>query len=251
MSPGFATTMATMSKGLGKFVDYAVVGAPDLYSPGVPSSSFSKGRKRKWSFMDESALVLCLGHLSSSYISICSGKVMEEESSIDPDLNINFKRGGHRISNQKMASSGTSNALEVRRPKLDLELSLSTGPAESIFTAVQGFSPYGKISESPAFVISPQVVDEESMPSQWKTGFYVSTLPNIANFVPVDHIHCSGNPIQVTPKLPFRAAMTARSVAGTFGLFNQQQKRRTSMKICQFEKCIKGARDAVGLCIAH
>lgn len=93
-------------KGLGKFVDYAVVGAPDLYSPGVPSSSFSKGRKRKWSFMDESALVLCLGHLSSSYISICSGKVMEEESSIDPDLNINFKRGGRRISNQKMALLG-------------------------------------------------------------------------------------------------------------------------------------------------
>ncbi|CAI9771955.1 unnamed protein product [Fraxinus pennsylvanica] len=236
-TPDIATTLATMSRGLGKVVDHAVIGAPDLYSPGMPSSFFSKGRNRKWSFIDESSLVLGLGHLSSSCISICSGKVMEAESSVDLDLSINFNRGGHRISNQKMASAGTSNALEVRRPKLDLELSLSTGPAESDFTAVQGFSPYEKISESPASVTSAQVVD--SISSQWKTGFHVSTLPNIPNFVPVDHIHCSGNPIQVTPKLPFS------------GLVNQQQKRRTSVKICRFEGCIKGARDASGLCIAH
>ncbi|KAL2527380.1 loricrin-related [Abeliophyllum distichum] len=250
-TPGFATSLATVSEGLSKVVDYTVVAAPDIYSPGVPSSLFSKGSKRKWSFIDESSLVLGLGRSSSSCITISSGKEMEDESSIDLDLSINLNRGGNRISNPKMASAGTSNALEVRRPKVDLELSLSTGPAESDVTTVQGFSPYQNSSESPTLLTLAQVVDEGSTSSRWKTGFHVSTLPNIANSVPVDHIHCYGNPIPVTPKLPFSAAVTARSVAGTSGLVNQQQKRRASMKICLVEGCIKGARGASGLCIAH
>lgn len=75
---------------------------------------------------------------------------MEEEPSIDLDLSINLNRGGNRISNPKKASGGTSNAFEVRRPKLDLELSLTTGPTESDFTIFQGFNPYQNNSESPA-----------------------------------------------------------------------------------------------------
>ncbi|CAI9762455.1 unnamed protein product [Fraxinus pennsylvanica] len=248
---GFTTTLATVPKGLSKVVDCTVVAAPDIYPPGVSSSSFSKGSKRKWSFTDESSLVLGSGRSSSSCITICSWKEMEEEPSIDLDLSINFNRGGNRMSNPNRASAGTLNAFEVRRPKLDLELSLSTGPTASDLTIFQGFSPYQNNSESPALVASAQVVDEGSTSSRSKTGFHVSTLPNIANSVPVDNIHCFGNPIPVTPKLPFRAAATPSSVAGTFGLVNQQKKRRASAKVCMVEGCIKGARGASGLCIAH
>ncbi|CAA2975876.1 Hypothetical predicted protein [Olea europaea subsp. europaea] len=149
---------------------------------------------------------------------------MEEEPSIDLDLSINLNRGGNRISNPKKASGGTSNAFEG---SILIRTILSHQPT------------------------SAQVDDEGLISSRWKTGFHVSTLSNIANSVPVDNIHCFGNPIPVTPKLPISAAVTKTSVASPFGLVNQQRKRRASAKVCMVEGCLKGARGASGLCIAH
>ncbi|KAL8050818.1 hypothetical protein ABFX02_06G104300 [Erythranthe guttata] len=218
--PVYTTNVASQSKNLGKFVDPTAALAFD--SPVESSLCFSKQSKRKCSAVDlpitlkdGSSLVLGLGCSSTSFTTVCSGDEMEHESSIDLGLSIN------PLSNVKKVSPG------IRRPILDLQLTLSTGPTESDVTTIShGFVPCHNSSESPALAPCVEIVDEGSTSSRWITG---PQVPNVEI------------PIQVGPKY----------VLSNSNQVNQQQQRKTSVKICSFEGCTRGARGASGRCIAH
>ncbi|XVF10494.1 hypothetical protein REPUB_Repub07fG0187900 [Reevesia pubescens] len=125
-----------------------------LDSPGssICLRSASKGIKRKWSLMDGSiseqvgsSLSLRLGHSSSSLDSkgssttacttTSSAKEADEESSMDMELDFTLHLGNEKVINPKKSASPYLKGLEFQ-PKIDLELSLSTGPSESDITSV-------------------------------------------------------------------------------------------------------------------
>ncbi|KAL3630666.1 hypothetical protein CASFOL_023650 [Castilleja foliolosa] len=150
-TPDYINYLASQSK-----VHHTVVSLLEL----VP-----KGNKRKCStldrpminVLDESSLILGLGLSSNSCTTMCSGKELEDESSIDLSLSIN-SRGKKPSSDAVKVPIETSNEFNFKRPILDLQLSLSTGPAESEATT---------ITEG---VIIPyqNLVDEGSTSSHWK-----------------------------------------------------------------------------------
>ncbi|KAI3471186.1 hypothetical protein Pfo_027849 [Paulownia fortunei] len=262
-SPGFSTALASAaSKDLSKVVDHTVVSALAFDAPGVSSLYFSKGSKRKCSAVDQpinlkdgSSLVLGLGGSSSSCTTICSGKEMEEESSIDLGLSINLNIGDNRSSNAKKVSAGKLDELKIRRPVLDLQLSLSTGPTASDVTTVsQGFIPCQNYSESPALAPTVVIVDEGSTSSRWKTGPLVSPLQNVEISFPFDQNHVYSNPNPGTLNISSTAVAITNLVGSASSPVNQQQQQqqhKTSVKTCRFEGCTRGARGASGLCIAH
>ncbi|CAA3013790.1 Hypothetical predicted protein [Olea europaea subsp. europaea] len=253
-----SSTLASVSEDLCKFLSYPVFAAPDLNSPCVTSSCYSNGNKRKWNAVNEptklkdgSSPFLGLSRSSSFCTAICSGKEIEE-SSIDLGLSININLGDDRTSNPTKLPAGAPNTLEGRKPKLDLQLSLSTGPSESdVTTVTQVFSPYHNNSESRSLAATFQVVDEGSTSSRWKTGPLVSPLQNIKTSIPLDQVHYQDNPTSTTLNVALTSETTPISVAGASGSVNKQQHRRTGVKTCRFKGCIKGARGSSGLCIAH
>uniref|UniRef100_A0A5B6ZAI1 WRKY19-like zinc finger domain-containing protein n=1 Tax=Davidia involucrata TaxID=16924 RepID=A0A5B6ZAI1_DAVIN len=266
----FAANFASnASKILNKVGDagaaFSAVADVQLDSPGVSSSYFSKskGSKSKWSatdrsmnLQDSSPLFLGLGHSSSSCTITSSGKEVESSSSTNLGLSINLHLGNERIPSPNNISSGTPKALDVERPKLDLELSLSTGPAESdITTVTQGFSPFQTNVEAPTVAGTVQLVDEGSTSSRWKLRPLVPVLhalQSIETSTPFDHGHNHINPTPVTPSPSTTTVDTPKSsVACASGVNNHQQRRNTIVKTCQFIGCIKGARGASGLCISH
>ncbi|KAG8390362.1 hypothetical protein BUALT_Bualt01G0075600 [Buddleja alternifolia] len=234
-TPGYTTTMAFRSKDLEK--DHTVVSTLDFDSPRVSSSCFPKGSKRKCSTADRHinlkdgcSLVLGLGHSSSSCTTICSGKEMEDNSSVDFVLHINPHTGGNRSYNPKKASVGT---LVANRPILDLQLSLSTAPAESdVTTVTPSLIPYHNYPESPALAPSVQFVDEGSTSSRWKSGPLLPPSQNIEISIPFDQDRALENANPLSPKI-------------------SSTPRKTSAKICRFQGCTRGARGASGLCISH
>ncbi|XAR55105.1 hypothetical protein NMG60_11030499 [Bertholletia excelsa] len=232
-----------------------------LDSPGASVSFTSKGSKRKRSLIDESkgqligtSLSLSLGHLSSSSDSkgssattsttMFSAKEADEESSVDLNLDFSLHLGIQKISGANKPASFNLNAPN-KLPKVDLELSLSTGPTESDITSIR-LSP----SPSESAVEMPLATgaalfhkDEES------TSLHTSKKAGANLFLKegVREIHPS--PTLTPPK---------SSVTCTSGITPQQQQqqqqqqpRNKSTKICQFDGCEKGARGASGLCIAH
>lgn len=254
-TPGHTTKFGFSSKVLGKFVDHKAV---DLAfdSPGDSSFCFSKKSKRKCSAIDlpinlkdDSSLVLGLGCSSSSFTTICSGEEMEQESSVELGLTINRNIGDIRSSNLKKATAGTSGALKIRRPVLDLQLTLSIGPTESNVTTIShGFIPCHNNSESPTLAPSIEIVDEGSTSSRWKTGSLVPPLQNIEIPHEFDQNHVHNIPSPFSPNISSNAA--TRSLLGsTTGPVNQQ--RKASVKTCSSGGCTRGARGASGLCIAH
>ncbi|KAG8381211.1 hypothetical protein BUALT_Bualt06G0098600 [Buddleja alternifolia] len=246
-TPGYKTTLAFEANDLEKVIDYTDASALDFVSPDVSSSYFSKGSKRKCSTVDRpinlkdgSTLVLGLGRSSSSCTTTCSGKEIEEESSMHLGLGINLKIGDNKSPNPKKVSAGTLNALDIQKPNLDLQLSLSIGPAESDLTTVtQGFTPYQHYSDSPSLVHTIQLVDEGSTSSRWKTGPLVPPLQNVDISDPSVTLS-----ISTTTGIPNLVGASSARV-------NPQQQRKTNVKTCRFEGCTRGARGASGLCIAH
>ncbi|KAI6707142.1 hypothetical protein NL676_010104 [Syzygium grande] len=135
-----------------------------LNSPGSSShlSPISKGLKRKWSSIDGameqqqvgSPLSLVLGRCSSSSDSkgssatactaISSAKETEEESSMDLDLDFTLHLGCEKMPGPKKVTTLDAKAIQMQ-PKVDLELSLSTGPSESDVTNIHPDSPPFKL----------------------------------------------------------------------------------------------------------
>ncbi|KAA8539993.1 hypothetical protein F0562_026685 [Nyssa sinensis] len=266
----FAVNFASnASKILSKVGDagaaYTAVAAVQLDSPGVSSSYFSnpKGSKSNRSAIDPflnlqdgSSLFLGLGHSSSSSTTTSSGKEVEESSSIDLGLSIKLPLGNERKPSPNNIYCRTPKAMDVERPKLDLELSLSTGPAESdITTVTQGFTPFQNNVEDPARAGTVQLVDEGSTSSRWKLRPIVPvlhTLESTENSIPFDHAHCHINPTPVIPNPSTPTVDMPKSlVACASGVIHEQQRHNTSAKTCQFIGCTRGARGASGLCIAH
>ncbi|GFP91333.1 probable WRKY transcription factor 19 [Phtheirospermum japonicum] len=136
--------------------------------------------KRKCSLIDNlndgSSPVLGLVGSSNACTTACSGKETEHGSSIDLGLSI-----------------------KIKKPALDLELSLST------FS--QGFI------QSQGYVGLPALAKIED--------------DEISYPIDQNHVYTDFNPV------------------------NKKPRRKTRMKKCGFEGCVKGARGASGLCIGH
>lgn len=204
----------------------------------------SKGSKRNRSavnmlvnLQDDSTLVLGLGHSSSSCITMSSRKVIEE-SSINLGLSINVQLGNDGALDRESISCCSPKALEGERPKLDLELSLSTVPSESDTTTVtQGSLPFHSTSGTNQFV------DEGSTSLRWKLRSLVPPLQNLEATTPFHYVPSQHFNSTVTP--------TTSVPCNISGTTLEQRRRNSGVKTCRFKGCMRGARGASGFCIAH
>ncbi|OVA07858.1 hypothetical protein BVC80_7559g2 [Macleaya cordata] len=243
----------------------------DSPSASVPYFASSKGIKRKWSVIDGSmgpedgsSLFLGLGRSPSSSDSkgssatacttISSAKETEEESSMDINLDFNLHLGNEKSSTPKKTSSSTSKALKVT-PKFALELSLSTGFAESDVTSVTlGSTPRHNNLEMPLMINTTPLVDEGSTSSCWKLGYAMPPLHSFQNAeasVIRNQIPGKSSPELVVPDFSSTMVTTPKSSVTCSSGLSQLMQRNTNSKTCQFKGCGKGARGASGLCIAH
>ncbi|KAL7165475.1 hypothetical protein ACSBR2_041208 [Camellia fascicularis] len=281
---GFAANPSSNAfKNLGKSVqvggsgdDYCMDTILRLNSPGVsiPFLSASKGIKRKWSLIYGSmgqqvgsSLCLKLGHSSSSSDSkgssatactaVSSAKEIDEESSMDLDLDFALHLGNEKVSSPNKSASSNLKVTDLQ-PKVDLELSLSTGPTESDITSIHLSSkPSPSVVEMPLAIGGAFHMDDGSTTLHRKAGnsFHPLHIPKKGGtslFLneTVREIH----PAPIVPDLSSSVVTTAKSsVTCTSGITQQQQHqpRSSSSKTCQFKGCGKGARGASGLCIAH
>ncbi|CAK9137021.1 unnamed protein product [Ilex paraguariensis] len=244
-----------------------------LDSPGapIPFLSATKGIKRKWSSingcMDQkigSSLCLQLGHSSSSSDSkgssasacptMSSARGTDGESSMELEFDFTLHLSNENTSSPKKSATSNLKALDVQS-KVDLELSLSTRPAESDITSVH------PCTTTPQDVIRMSLaidgvfqVDEGSSLAPWKTG-QVYSLQTSLDMDPNYFLNQATReikPMRVSPDLSSSIITTPKSsVTCTSGITQQQQQRNSSTKTCQFKGCVKGARGASGLCIAH
>lgn len=193
-------------------------------------NSLAKGMKRKW--VDFS---LSLAHSSASSDSTTrpssmsthtsSGKDNEGDSLMD--LGINFE-----LSLAPKAAN---------EPKLELELSLSVGPTESVVTNAPTTTVNYHAACTPAAVpdyMSVPTVDEGSTSSRWKGGSNMLPYLQDKNIVFPQQMPgpTQGIPVQLE---------THNSPT------NRPNNRTGNAKTCQYPGCIKGARGASGKCIAH
>ena len=161
----------------------------DLIPPSssIPGLTASKRVKRKWSLIDGtrgqqvgSSLALGLGRSSSpsnnkgSSATACttmpSAKENEEESSINPELDFTLRLGNEQTPSPKKYADSSLKALELQTG-IDLELSLSTGPAESDITSVHASSTLLRNAiDMPLRVARVVHLDEGSTSYPWKPG---------------------------------------------------------------------------------
>ncbi|KAF7828203.1 putative WRKY transcription factor 19 [Senna tora] len=253
--------------------DYGTDTILRLDSPGssVPYMSSSKGTKRKWDLMDRcmgqrvgSSLSLGLGRSTSSSDSkgssatactaMSSAKEIDEESSMDIELDFTLHLGCEKVPTLKKPASSNLKNLELH-PKVDLELSLSTTPSESDITSVHpSLSPIQFSMEVPTLLSREKNADEGSTSCSWKSGIVLpSSKTSFSTGTSFLSNHASEklDPNPFALKLP--STMPKCSVTCTSGLTQQQQQqyRSSSSKTCQVEGCGKGARGASGRCISH
>ncbi|KAL2458928.1 uncharacterized protein Fot_55214 [Forsythia ovata] len=227
------------------------------------SSSAPKGIKRKWSLIDgpvdqqiESSLCLRLGHSSSSSdskgsaatacTSMSSAKETEEESSMDLELDFTLHLGSEKSLNPRKSASLKFPSAHL---KVDLELSLSSGIAESDITTFYPSSTSAKNVLNRAFTGDGALnTDEGSMGSPF---YPFSTARDMENTNFLSQAPRQLKP-SISPDLSASVMTTPKSsVTCTSGITQLQQQRTSSAKQCQFQGCSKGARGASGLCIAH
>ncbi|KAL3499279.1 hypothetical protein ACH5RR_038372 [Cinchona calisaya] len=237
----------------------------------IPFVSTPKGIKRKWSLIDgsvglESSLCLHLGHSTSSSdskgssatacTSISSTKEIEESSSMDLELDFSLHLGNDKTPRSRKSTSPSSIAVDVW-PKVDLELSLSSGTAESDITSIHLSSTptQNVVNQMPMAVGGIFYSEEGSTSSSLKTGslFHpLQTADNMRTSYFLNKAVREIKPAATTPELSTSIITTPNSlVTCTSGITQQQQQCSTSTKQCQFNGCVKGARGASGLCIAH
>ncbi|GMN31831.1 hypothetical protein TIFTF001_003410 [Ficus carica] len=282
---GFAANYSSNAfKILGNSMQFGVAGAETradtilrLTSPSssIPFMSSPKGTKRKWSLIDlsvcpqvDSSLSLgLLGRSSSSSDSkgssatacttISSAKEADEESSMDLELDFSLHLGNEKSPSPKKHTISNVKAVEVQ-PKVDLELSLSTGPFGSEITSVHPCSSSLQSGvEMPLSAFRGNSAEEGSVSCQWKQEITVQPLPtafNIRDSFLFKQVPRKIDPTPIVLDLS-SSVLTApkSSVTCTSGVTQQQQtqNRGTSSKTCQIEGCGKGARGASGRCISH
>ncbi|KAM7531360.1 hypothetical protein LguiB_034770 [Lonicera macranthoides] len=220
-----------------------------LDSPGSSISflSASKGIKRKWGLVDgpmnqQVQLPLCLGLGNSSSSSDSKGssatactttsfaKETDEESSMDLELDFSLHLSSEKTPSPKKPAKSNVKSVDVW-PMVDLELSLSTGPAESDITTVHPISS------------QPRNVANILVPA-------AGTFPPLQNS-PTSATSYFLNEIKAAPVGPARSASILTTPKSSVTSTSEFTQRSTSAKTCQFIGCGKGARGASGLCIAH
>lgn len=222
----------------------------DFSGSSFPCTSASKGIKRKWSSLDEStglpvgsSLCLGLGRSSSSSDSkgssgtassaMSSAKETEDASSMDLELDFSLHLGNDKLPSPKKLPGLNVKTVELQ-PKVDLELSLSTGITESGITSVYpNFTPLGNSIETS---------------SCWKST--ISTPP-LRTSMDTEMTSFLLNQRKNDSTLPSSILTSPKSSVTCTSGITQQLQQRTNSKTCQIEGCGKGARGASGRCIAH
>ncbi|GMJ13775.1 hypothetical protein like AT1G64140 [Hibiscus trionum] len=248
-SNAFKTLGSSMQVG-GNRGAYSMDTVLRLDSPGssIPQRTTTKGIKRKWSLMDGpfhekvgSSLSLGLGHSSSSdskgssttaCTTTSSAKEADEESSMDIELDFTLHLGNEKVFDPKKLASPNLNGPELQ-PKVDLELSLSTGPSESYITGVHSDEGSTLCCLKSGIGVPPL----QSLPTK-ATSFF-KEVPRSIDLSPI-----------VQDLSSSMVTTTKSSVTCTSGMTRQQQ-RNSSSKICLVEGCEKGARGSSGRCISH
>ncbi|KAK6947869.1 hypothetical protein RJ641_001342 [Dillenia turbinata] len=238
----------------------------------APYLSTSKGIKRKWFLVDGSAghlegsaLSLGLGRSSSSSdskgssatacTSLSSAKETEEESAMDIELDFSLHLGNEKLHPKKLAGSNPKAA--DLHPKIDLELSLSTGHSESEISSVYPSSTVVQSGTQVQQMIGGMGVDEELTSSCQEMSISMPpkhvSLNKGSSFL-FNHVPKMLSPTSTGPE-PSSSIITVpkSSVTCTSRITQPQQpyQRSSSSKTCRFIGCGKGARGASGLCIAH
>ncbi|KAJ8764875.1 hypothetical protein K2173_010340 [Erythroxylum novogranatense] len=246
-----------------------------LNSPGysIPCMSLSKGVKRKCNLIDVSrgqymgsSLLLGLGHRSSSsnnkggsatdFTMISSPKETDEESSMDLELDFALHLGNEKIPSPKKFVASDLKESELQ-PKVDLELSLSTGTSESDVTnlppscsslgfGIEILQPIGGLSN-----VDQGSISDHQKPENALLPFQDSHSKGASSFF--NQIPRSFDTIAIVSE-PSSSVITPRSSVTSTSRLTQQQRphqRGSSFKTCQIEGCGKGARGASGRCISH
>ncbi|XP_058732083.1 uncharacterized protein LOC131603684 [Vicia villosa] len=245
-----------------------------LDSPGtsIPSHKPSfRGTKRKWDLIDGgmgqtvgSSLSLGLGRSTSSSDSkgssavactaMSSGKDIEEESSMDIELDFTLNLGCEKLHSLKKPVDSNMKTLELQ-PKFDLELSLSTRPCESDITSAHLNPSLLQLNMEAASVFSgAQHPDEGSTSCSWKPGVVLPSLKASFNSETSFLFNQAPKQFDHSPiVLDHSSSGPKSSVTCVSGLTHQPQPphRHGNSKICQVEGCGKGARGASGRCISH
>ncbi|KAL2547644.1 loricrin-related [Forsythia ovata] len=227
----------------------------------IPLASAPKGIKRKRSLKNgsgESSLCLHLGHSSSSSdskgstvtacTSLSSAKETEGESTMDLELDFTLHLGCEKSQSPKLSASHNLKSLD-KCPKVDLELSLSSGPAESDITNIH------QSSIAPKNIPKMPIGDGALNIHKGSTGspFYpLKIVPDMETNYFLNKALRQTKPATILKDISSSVITTPKSsVTCTSGITQPQQQRSSITKQCQFQGCVKGARGASGLCIAH
>ncbi|KAJ0962947.1 hypothetical protein J5N97_028069 [Dioscorea zingiberensis] len=229
-------------------------------------SSNSKGMKRKWDDFSRSfhaSLALGLGRSPSSSESsrrssatactMSSAKEMEEESSIDLGLNFRLHLGNDNMLSPKKHVISSPKALETR-PVCNLQLSLSTGPSESVLTSVTPDSTQHLKDLEMPLVAAPRILaDDGSTSGRWKSGSLIQPLlmTEAATRSPSQMFPSKAITVQAIPDPSSSLIPTLKNLVAPASGVNQPQNRNSHTKNCLYPGCLKGARGASGRCIAH
>jgi len=234
----------------------------DIVQFDSPSTSISKGMKRKWGLIDGcigqsicSSLSLGLSTSSSgskessatSCTAITSAKEIDDESSIPMDIELDFTLNldCEKVERPKKLVSSDLKIFELQ-PKTDLELSLSTQPSKSDITSVY-LSPF----QAPPLQLNMEIplvfsrtsnVDEGSTSCRQKPGLVslnpgASVMLNRAEKKVIDF-----SPNKPNSSVTFTSRLTQ---------LKQPLHCNSNSTTCQVEGYGKGYQGASGRCISH
>lgn len=179
-------------------------------------------------------------------------KEIDEESSVDLGLNLGFHIGNDIAHCQQKSHAGFKNVISTNSPKLDLQLSLSTGSPESVVIDANMMSPDGLVM--PMTNSPPATVEEGSVPHSWgfEHSIVSSSYASEATYAfPLLKETNGGNASVPSPVMSSTMFTSVKSPVASTSETTNSQLRNNNTKSCQFPGCMKGARGASGRCIAH
>ncbi|KAG6513853.1 uncharacterized protein LOC121969759 [Zingiber officinale] len=224
----------------------------------------SKGINKVSSYVNdvdcpEKYFALCLGQslnsldvIKKSSMIVPASSVTEIDKSCDLGLNFQLLHGDAKTSNPK--SIATPDDSHIGN-SLDLQLSLSIGSSGSVISGIKHFlDPIQYSLEASAMVSSVPTNDEEGTSSScWMFGGYMDTTfhnSETSGSFSSGKIGCKEyDSLDGAVDHPLTMFNTLKSpIVFTSEITHLQHN---STKNCQFQGCVKRARGASGLCIAH
>lgn len=220
---------------------------------------YSNGRKRRRGGtnlsadpLDEASLFPGFGCLSSSCISMSLGNECEDEYAITLGLSINPRLSIDKRPGTMNMLSSMSKPLISERPRLDLSLSLSTGVSESAITDMtEGSVHFRGGVPAPSAGAIVQHMDEGTISSRWRVGPLVPPLRGTETITILSLDPTHNNPSPAMPGLSSPTTVPEKNSFACASGATPQEQRKSRVKPCQFDGCLKGARGASGFCIAH